>query len=439
MRMTRRFFLQSTGAMAVYCGVNPLDRALAQTMGNPADHVVAKNKTLVVVFLRGGIDGLNWIVPYADPHYAKLRPSIQVKRPGQDEGAIDLDGFFGIHPRAHRLMPWFDQGLACAAHAVGYEGNSRSHFEEQDVWETGVAGNTLGSDGWLNRHLLTSNGHGPIRAVAISDTLPRILRGDAPAYALSGLQDLGLPTKAGDSDAIAAALEHAYQGHTDEDADHATGLVTKAGRETLDGLDVLRKVADQPYTPGAKYPDRSRLGKQFQTAAQLIKANLGLEVVQIDYGGWDTHNRQGAGAQGNFGDKVQELSDALAALAEDLGTRLQDTLVLTISDFGRTAAENGTAGTDHGHANAMLALGGPVQNLGTLAAGGTNSPTTPGRRKVLTAWPGLSPDQLNENRDLAHTLDFRDVLAEVVRVHLGNDNLPTVLPGHEFKNVGLVG
>ncbi len=440
MRMTRRYFLQSTGALAVYCGVNPLDRALAQSMDNPANHPVTRHKTLVVVFLRGGIDGLNWVVPYADADYEKLRPRLRVKRPGQDEGALDLDGFFGLNPRAKALMPFFDNGLAAAAHAVGYDGNSRSHFEEQDVWETGVAGNTIGSDGWLNRHLLTSDGHGPIRAVALSDTLPRILRGEAPAYALSGLTDLGLPSRGGDSAHIAAALEHAYRADPTpegEPADHARQLVTKAGRETLEGLDVLRKVADEPYQPKAQYPD-SRLAGRMKSAARLIKANVGLEVVQIDYGGWDTHNRQGDGAQGSYGNKVAELSDALAAFAEDMGPRMDDTLVLTISDFGRTAAENGTFGTDHGWANAMLALGGPVQRTGQLVTGGTNSISTPGRRKVLTDWPGLSPDQLNDKRDLQHTTDFRDVLAEVVRVHLGNDNLPTVLPGHEFKDVGLI-
>ncbi len=419
MRITRRSFLQSTGALAACGAVNPLHHAIAQTVGHPLGQPITQpitqNKTLVVVFLRGGIDGLNWIVPYADPHYAKLRPTLQVNRPGQPDGALDLDGFFGVNPRAHRLMPWFNQGLCVAAHAVGYAGNSRSHFEEQDVWETGTTpGRTtpggvttpgsipLSATGWLNRHLLTSHGHGPIRALALADSLPRILRGDAPAYALSGGEI------------------------------HET-------HETREGLDALRRIADQPHTPRAHYPTHGKLGQRCAAAARLIKADLGVEIIQIDDGGWDTHNQQGNGAQGGYGDKLQELSDALAALAEDLGPRLRDTLILTLSDFGRTAAENATAGTDHGHANAMLALGGPVQHLGVLASGGTNSPTTPGRRKVLTHWPGLSPDQLHDHRALAHTLDFRDLLAEVVRIHLGNPNLPTLFPGHAFKAVGLVG
>ncbi len=440
MKLTRRFFIQSTGALAVYCGVTPLDRLLAASMDDPAKHPVAKNKTLVVIFLRGGIDGLNWVVPYADPDYATLRPSLRVADPGQPGGALDLDGAFGLNPRCEALMPWFDRGMAVAAHAVGYSENSRSHFEEQDVWETGVAGNTIGYDGWLNRHLLTSEGHGPVRAVAFSDTLPRILRGDAPAYAISGLTSLGLPdSKHADRAAVTAALEHAYQSDPSPDghaARDAIDLVATAGRDTLEGVRVIQKIAAQPYTPAAKYPDKSELGNRLQAAARLIKADLGLEVVQIDYGGWDTHNNQGNGSTGGFGNKLQGLAEPLAAFAEDLGERLTDTLVLTISDFGRTAKQNGTNGTDHGWANAMLALGGPVH-----AAAQADPAKLTGlkeRRKVLTTWPGLAEDRLYQKRDLLHTTDFRDVLAEVVTTHLGNDNLPTVLPDHDFQPVGLI-
>ncbi len=441
MRLTRRFFIQSTGALAVYCGVAPIDRLLAATMDDPTKHPVTRKKTLVVIFLRGGIDGLNWIVPYNDPDYIKLRPSLHVKAPGQDGGAIDLDGVFGINPRCKALMPWFDQGVAVAAHAVGYSKNSRSHFEEQDVWETGVAGNTVGYDGWLNRHLLTSEGHGPVRAIAFSDTLPRILRGDAPAYAISGLTSLGLPDgKYADANVITAALEHAYQCDPDPNGTagrDATQLLADAGRDTLEGIDLIQKVAAQPYTPAAEYPARSALGGRLESAARLIKADLGLEVVQIDYGGWDTHSRQGNGPDGPYGNKLQELGDSLAAFAQDLGPRLDDTLVLTISDFGRTARENGTRGTDHGWANAMLALGGSVATAAAIDPAQRTGVKQ--RRKVLAKWPGLAEDQLHQKRDLLHTTDFRDVLAEVVRVHLGNDNLPAVLPDHDFKPVGLIG
>ncbi|BAM04466.1 DUF1501 domain-containing protein [Phycisphaera mikurensis] len=430
MRLTRRFFLRSTGAMAVYCAVNPLDAALAASMDDPAAHVTAKNKTLVVVFLRGGIDGLNLVVPHGDPAYAKLRPGIGVAAPGKEGGALDLDGFFGMNPRAAALMPALASGEAIALQAVGYPGNSRSHFEEQDVWETGVSGNTMGHDGWLNRHLLTSTGHGPIRAVALSDSLPRILRGEAPAFAFPGLTDLGFGGRgnAEQEASVVAALEQAHAAVAPGGTRDAIDLVHAAGRETLEGVKVLRGVAAQPYEQSASYPS-GQLGQRLASAARLIKAGVGLEVVQIDYGGWDTHNRQGDGAQGNFGTKVEELCGSLAAFSEDLGPRSDDTLVLTLSDFGRTARQNGTAGTDHGWANAMLAMGGPVAAKKAL---------DPGRGPVMGAWPGLGPEQLHQKRDLKHTTDFRDVLAEVVTSHLGNANLPKVLPGHAFSPVGLL-
>jgi uncharacterized protein (DUF1501 family) len=439
MHLTRRFFLQSTGALAAYCGVAPL-QALAQSAEAAAalavPRPVAAGKTLVVLFLRGGIDGLNLIVPHADPDYATLRQQLRIHAPGQEQGCLDLDGFFGLHPRAAALMPWADRGQFVAAHAVGYDHNTRSHFEEQDTWETGVIGNTVNSDGWLNRHLLTSTGHGPVRAISLGDNLPRILRGDAPAYAVRGIDDLTLPDMGGNAHAVHAALEHAYcqplPDHRKADAADATTLAHDAGAATLDGIDTIRKVADQPYTPAADYPDSS-LANQLRQAARLIKGDIGLEVVTVDYGGWDTHRNQGNGIAGNFGNKVQTLADALAAFAQDLGDRLDDTLVLTLSDFGRTARENGTQGTDHGWGNCMLALGGGVSNTGPRVDGSSS-----GRRQVVGRWPGLGEDQLHQKRDLLHTTDFRDVLAEAVTGHLGNDHLKTILPGHSFNPVGLI-
>jgi len=439
MHLTRRFFLQSTGALAANCGVAPL-QALAKSaeaaaaIQTPA--AVAKNKTLVVIFLRGGIDGLNLVVPHADPEYANLRKGLRINKPGEDDGCLDLDGFFGLHPRAHALMPWADQGHFVAAHAVGYDHNTRSHFEEQDTWETGVIGNTVNSDGWLNRHLLTSTGHGPVRAISLGNNLPRILRGDAPAYAVRGIDDLTMPDVRGDANAIHAALEHAYCQPIPDDrkqaAADATTLAHDAGAVTLEGVETIQQVANQPYKPAAEYPS-SGLARQLQQAARLIKGNVGLEVITVDYGGWDTHRNQGNGIAGNYGNKVETLASALSAFAADLGDKLQDTLVLTLSDFGRTAKENGTNGTDHGWGNCMLALGGGVAHTGPRVDGSSS-----GRRKVVGRWPGLGEDQLHQKRDLLHTTDFRDVLAEAVTSHLGNPHLKTILPGHTFNQVGLV-
>ena len=427
MQITRRFFLKSTGALAVYCAISPFDLLADTTNANVTAQIVKRGKTLVVIFLRGGADGLNLIVPFKDPAYYTLRKQLAIPLPGQENGAIDLDGFFGLHPRMKALEPLFASGQAVAAHAVGYAGNTRSHFEEQDTWETGVAGNTIHSDGWLNRHLATSEGHGPIRAISIGDKLPRILRGKATAYAVHGISELAPPQTLGDPNLVTAALEHAYKTDPNAHTDAARDLLAQSGKATLDGIQQLQALSKREYKPGVEYP-KTELARRLSEVARLIKLDAGLEIAEIDYDGWDTHQNQGGGIQGPFGNLVQTLGDSLAAFCADLKERMNDVLVVTLSDFGRTAAENGTGGTDHGWANCMLAIGEPVAKAGKGSS-----------RKVVTNWPGLGPEQLHEKRDLLHTTDFRDVLAEVVRVHLGNPNLEAILPGHQFKPVGLVG
>jgi uncharacterized protein (DUF1501 family) len=420
MNVTRRYFLQSTGAIALYCGFSP-GRLMAD-LKSTALPTVKRGKTFVVIFLRGGMDGLNFIVPHGDPAYKGLRKSILLPDPGQPDGVVDIDGFFGLHPRAAALKPLFANGQARALHAVGYDLNTRSHFEEQDTWETGVIGNTVGSDGWLNRHLVTSVGHGPVRAVSIGDDLPRILRGKAPAFVLHGIADLKLPSVTKDDDvAMRAALEHAYCTPMPEHKMQARDLLSDTAQSTIDGVDAIKKATAGAYQPSATYP-KGEFARRLQEAARLIKTNIGVEVIEIDYGGWDTHQNQG-GAIGAYGKLVQDLADGLAAFHQDLGDLMKDTMVLTISDFGRTAAENGTGGTDHGWANCMLALG----------AVGNKTPAP-----VIAQWPGLAKEQLHQGRDLLHTTDFRDVLGEVVTDHLGNHMLKSVLPNHEFKPVGLV-
>lgn len=428
MHLTRRYFLQTTGALAAYMGVSPVDLFALTNKPVAPRSLVSAEKTLVVIFLRGGADGLNLVVPHADPAYRTLRPSIAIPRPGAGaNGAIDLDGFFGLHPRLAPLKEFFDSGAARAAHAVGYDKNTRSHFEEQDVWETGIIGNTVNSDGWVNRHLATSAGRGPIRAVSIGDSLPRILHGKAPAYAIRGVEDLTLPGRGKNRETIKAGLEHAYcTSPSPSDITNARDLLSHGVGATLEGIEQLKPLIGNEYTPKATYP-QTAIARQLMQLARLIKANVGLEVAEVDYGGWDTHQNQGQGVGGQFADLAGNLAEALAAFAKDLEDKLDDVLVVTLTDFGRTAAENGTSGTDHGWANCMLMLGGPVA-----------SATKAGAPKVVTKWPGLAPDQLHEKRDLLHTTDFRDVIAECVRVHLGNEDLQAVLPGHEFKPVGLI-
>jgi len=418
MNITRRHFLKSSGALALYCGFSPAGLLAGTASTGP----VHKGKTLVVIFLRGGMDGLNFIVPYADSSYKDLRKSLRLAEPGQPDGVLNLDGFFGLHPRAAALQPLFAEGQARALHAVGYDLNTRSHFEEQDTWETGVTGNTVNSDGWLNRHLVTSSGHGPVRAVSIGDNLPRILRGKAPAFALHGIEDLSFPSLSkGDDVAMRAALEHAYCTPLPEHRSAARDLLSETARTTIDGIDIIKKAAGEGYRPDATYP-KNEISRRLSEAARLIKSQIGIEVIEIDYGGWDTHQNQG-GITGAYGNLVQNLSDGLAAFHKDMGERMKDTLLLTISDFGRTAAENGTGGTDHGWANCMLALG----------AVSSKAP-----QPVISKWPGLAREQLHQGRDLLHTTDFRDVLGEAVSQHLGNTALKAVLPNHNFQPVGLV-
>ena len=272
MRITRRFFLKSTGALAAYLGVAPFE-LLASDL-TPAK--VHKSKTLVVIFLRGGVDGLNLVVPHGDPHYRKLRSSIAISEPGAEDGALDLDGKFGLHPRLKGLVPFFQSGMAVAAHAVGYDRNTRSHFEEQDVWETGVIGNTIHSDGWLNRHLATSDGRGPVRAVSVGNSLPRILRGKASAYALRGLSDLTLPELRGDPEMVAAALEDAYLAGAQNLTGPARELLAQTGLATLEGIRVMRGVADQQYHSQVEYPN-NELARRLREVACLIKADVGAD------------------------------------------------------------------------------------------------------------------------------------------------------------------
>lgn len=431
MELTRRYFIKSTGALAAYLGVAPL-AAFAGGL-RIRRQPVAKGKTLVVIFLRGGADGLNLVVPFGDPHYRRLRPTIGLAGPAEAGGVLDLDGRFGLHPRLAPLKPLFDEDLAVAAHAVGYSRNTRSHFEEQDTWETGVIGNTVNSDGWLNRHLATSEGRGPIRAVSIGDALPRILHGQAPAYAIRGLSDLTMPASNGaDPARIAAALEHAYSCDGCRQTSAARDLLAQTATTTLDGIEQLRGVVGEAYVPAAEYPT-TETARRLKEVARLIKADVGLEVAEVDLGGWDTHADQGQAAGGQLGNLAGELAGAMAAFMRDLGERTEDVVVVTMTDFGRTAQENGTRGTDHGWANAMLLAGGPVWRANRAAQSAGSA------RKVAGLWPGLAPDQLHEGRDLLHTTDFRDVIGELVTAHLGNPNIRVVLPSHDFKPVGLVG
>lgn len=440
MLLTRRFFLRLCGTAAVALTAAP---ALRFARGQDT---VRKGKTLVLIFLRGGQDGLNLLVPYGDADYAKLRPRLAMRPPREgDPGAcLDLDGFFGLHPQAGALRDLFNKGQAAFLPAVGNPSNNRSHFAQQDTWETAKIGDdSVLTDGWLNRYLQTSEGHGPLRAVAIGNALPRILRGDAPAVAIRNVADLAYNNRFGDNAGIAGRLRDLYRGEGEgdaggmegsgdadgenemESAERSRDTVESAGRTTLDSLKALETIARETYQPadGANYPDNNGVATQLRSVAHLIKSDVGLEVVEIDYGGWDTHQNQGDNATGAYATKVAVVSEALAAFARDLGDRLEDVVVMTITEFGRTASENGTAGTDHGHAGAVTIVGGLPQGVGG---------------RVHGEWPGLAKEKLNRERDLAITTDFRDLFAEALANHLGHTQMDVVLPDHERTPLNLL-
>lgn len=375
-----------------------------------ADAPLPRKKILVAIFQRGAADGLNIVVPHGESHYYQLRPTIAVPRPakGSEDAIIDLDGFFGLHPSLAQLAPLYTQGHLAVVHAVGSPDPTRSHFDAQDYMESGTPGYKATRDGWMNRSLPPEHmPASPVRALAMGPVLPRSLRGPNPSLAVGSLGSFQI------GNALAAqSLETMYQEASDP-------AMRATGRETFEAMRLLAAIGRQPYRPadGAEYP-RGRFGDSLRQVAQLIKADVGVEVAFADVGGWDHHvNEVGPRAsQGQLALRLAEFGNGLAAFWRDLGDRGNDVVIVTMSEFGRTARENGNRGTDHGHANCMFVLGGGVR-------GG----------RVYGKWPGLAEEQLYERRDLALTTDFRDVLGELVHRHLGNRNLAQVFPGYQPK------
>jgi uncharacterized protein (DUF1501 family) len=399
--MTRRVWLKA-GACALAATAAP-PRFLARA----AAAAGARRKTLVAVFQRGAVDGLSMVVPYGDPAYATARPAIALRPPrtGDASASLDLDGFFALHPALAPLLPLWQARALAAVHACGSPDTTRSHFDAQDYMETGTPGVKSTADGWLARAAgVLPESRSPFRAVALGATLPRALRGDAGAISMASLErfDVRATTEA----AVARrGFESLYeQGVRD--------LLHGTGRETFEAVRMLKSANATRVPPanGAAYP-RSRLGESLRQIAQLIRADVGLEIAFADADGWDTHVGQGA-EQGQLANRLRDFGGALAAFAQDLGDRMADVVVLTMSEFGRTVAENGNRGTDHGHATAMLVLGGGVR-------GG----------RVYGRWPGLARERLFEGRDVAVTTDFRALFADVAGRHLAIRDAAALFPG----------
>ncbi len=401
--ISRRAFMKAGSLALVSLGADPLfiDRAayaLRQSGGR------ARGRTLVCLFQRGAVDGLSMVVPVADPAYWTHRNRIAIPRPD----LLPLDGQFALHPRLAPLRALWDRKQLAVVHAVGSPSLTRSHFDAQDFMETGAPDQRSTTDGWANRFCQNPNQHAdtPFRSVAFGAQLPRTLAGSAPALAIKDLRTFGLREARDDGNRpLTTAFESLYGGD-------ATGLVASSAAEGFEAIRMLRAAnpANLGAANGAEYP-RGELGTSMRQVAQLIRADLGVEIAFVDVGGWDTHVNQGA-AQGQLATRLDDFGAAIGAFVTDLGDRMSDVALVTMSEFGRTVKENGTGGTDHGHGTAMFVIGGDVR-------GGT----------VQGRWPGLAPDSLHEGRDLAVTTDFRTLFAEVLQGHLGPANLEGVFPG----------
>src|SRR5687767_15290552 len=420
--MERRAFVKSGALAVVTLGLSP--SFLRRTAFGAELLRAPKGKTLICLFQRGAADALNMVVPHGDKSYYSLRPSIAIPRPSGiartilRDAAIDLDGFFGLHPSLAPLKPLYDRGLLAPVHAVGSPSATRSHFDAQDYMESGTPDVKGTTDGWLNRYLAAKGTCDecnipkvPFRAVSLTAQTPRMLEGPSPTVAMNNLAEFTVRA----TGSSAQRLEALYKtGSAD--------LVHGTGAEMFEAVKMLRAANPRKYHPrnGAEYP-RSQFGQRLLQIAQLIKANVGLEIAFADIGGWDTHVNQG-GSTGQLATRLDDFARSISALVTDLGDRMDDVVIMTMSEFGRMARENGNRGTDHGHAGALFVIGGSVK-------GG----------KVHGKWPGLEQEQLYEGRDLALTTDFRSVFAEVVSDHLGARALDRIFPGFSAQPGGFLG
>jgi uncharacterized protein (DUF1501 family) len=408
MNSSRRIFLRN-GALAL-AGTTALPAFLTRAVMAATTTATSQGKRLVVIFQRGAADGLNIVVPWREPNYYTMRPTIAIPQ----NRVLDLDGFFGLHPAMASLQPLYEQGHLAIVHATGSPDHTRSHFDAQDFMESGTPGIKSTRDGWLNRALQAEDlrrhqDHSAFRAVALGSDVPRTLEGNIPALAISSVQDFAIGGRGPKPAPTAAAFEAMYDQSSDS-------LLHNAGDSSFEAIRMLRATDPERYdpAPGANYPN-SPFAKNMKQIAQLLKSNLGLEAAFTDIGGWDTHQNQGS-TDGQLANRLRDFSDSIAAFWRDLGPDAENITLVTMSEFGRTAHQNGTGGTDHGHANAMFVLGGNVK-------GG----------KVYGKWPGLADHQLNEGRDLAITTDYRQVLGELVSKTIGANNLEATFPGAKLN------
>ncbi|MBZ0283864.1 MAG: DUF1501 domain-containing protein [Anaerolineae bacterium] len=416
---TRREFLgglASVGAVGISKAMFPSwmpKLAFRQQGSAPGD-------VLVAIFLRGGIDGLSAVVPYGDgANYYDARPTLAVPEPGTDSNAaLDLNGYFGFHQSLAPLVDIYQAGALAVVHATGSTDPSRSHFDAMQFMEYGTPGSKTTGTGWIGRHLQSAawQNDSPFRAVGMGAMVPGSLRGPVSPLSLRSIADFHLKGREGELRRAQDALAQLYT------IEAPTDMLDTQAKLVFDTVDMLQSLNAGSYQPanGADYPaDDYGFGMGLRQIAQLIKADVGLEVACIDLGGWDTHENQG-NQDGYFADLLGTLGRGLGAFYTDLQDHMSDVSVVTMSEFGRRVSENASQGTDHGHGNFMLLMGGGVK-------GG----------QVYANWPTLAPEALNDG-DLAITTDYRDVLAEVVAQRLKNPALDQVFPNFTPTPLGLV-
>jgi uncharacterized protein (DUF1501 family) len=404
--VSRREMLNRSLALSALAGAQ-----LAWPSWMPRLSFASKNRAptgdvLVVVFLRGGADGLNVIVPFGEAAYHAARPSLKLARPDDSAAdaarrVLDLDGFFGLHPTMSSVLPIFKAGELLAVHATGSPDPTRSHFDAMSYMERGTPGSYAITTGWLGRHLASlETGSAPLRAIGWGTALQQSLRGSISATAIKSIIDYHLQGRADAAADMLATLNALYA------ADAAT-LKTVAD-QTNAILDLVSRVNISSYVPrgGVEYDEQSEFDMALMQTAALIKADVGLEISAVDLGGWDTHQNQEA----DLLRLLTALSKGLAAFHADMGELMSRITVVVMSEFGRRLQENASGGTDHGHGNVMLVMGGNLIN-----------------KPVIAQWPGLQPEQLSDG-DLAITIDYRDVLSELLTKRLNNPQAGVVFP-----------
>ena len=426
--LKRREFLVSQSAVAAGAAVAPwtLWSAPARAVTAPG----GERRKLVVILLRGAVDGLSVVVPQAEPYYHEARSTIAL---GPGDGVIPLDSRFGLHPALARLRPMWDRGQLGFVHASGSPDPTRSHFDAQDYLETGTPGRKSTPDGWMNRLLTQLPGpSAATRAVNLGATPPRILAGAATVATL-GLGPRATEAKSIDDPALQSALTRMYgqdsrlartlQETTQGRGDIQRSLAAADNRAAAGGMGAVGAMGPAGAMDNGRSSDPSAdagaptargFAADAQRLGRLIQADPHTQLAFTSVGGWDTHVNQG-GARGQLANRLTSLAEGLDGLVQGLGEAFRDTVIVVMSEFGRTVRQNGTGGTDHGRGNVMWLLGGPV-------AGG----------RVLGEWPGLDPSALLDGRDLAVTTDFRAVLSPLLQQHLGLDDaaLSQVFPGY---------